>query len=241
MHFRKQKSFRQELAGGFVILVVAIGLATFGNAYLKEATNGKPIEKWTLDEISGKNQLEAQFEQTATENEQLKIEVKQLRTPAVSRGESEYVKSKVITAIDHNLGGILKSKGNVYYDAGKSRNVNPMLMAAISIHETANGTSKVLKSYNNVGGINWSGDKNVPHKGRYRVFKTVDDSIYNLAYILDNHYIRKQRTSIETIGAKFCPLDDPDNMKYGMDNSTWVPSVTKYYVQILDEVRGETS
>jgi beta-N-acetylglucosaminidase len=229
------------LAGGFIVLTILIGIGTFGNAYLKEATNGKPIEKWTLDEISGKNQLEAQFEQTATENEALKIEVRQLRTPAVSRGESEYLKQTVIAAIDNNLGGILKGKGKVFYDAGKSRHVNPMMMAAISIHETANGTSKVLKACNNVGGINWSGDKNIPHKGRYRVFKTVDDSIYNLAYILDNHYIRQQRTSIETIGAKFCPIDDPDNMKYGMDNSTWVPMVTKNYVKILDEVRGETS
>ena len=240
MHFRKQKSFRQELAGGFIILTILIDIGTFGNAYLKEATNGKPIEKWTLDEISGKNQLESQFEQTATENEALRIEVRQLRTPAVSRGESEYLKQTVIAAIDNALGGILKGKGKVFYDAGKSRGVNPMLMAAISIHETANGTSKVLKECNNIAGINWTGKKDVKHKGRYTVFKDVDESIYNLAYILDNHYIRQKRVSIESIGSKFCPLDDKDDGKWGMDNSTWVPNVTKLYVKILDEVRGDS-
>jgi hypothetical protein len=231
----------RRFSEGFIVLTVLITIGTIGNASLKEFTNGKPIEKWTLDEISGKNQLEAQFEQTATEYEKLKIEVKQLRTPAVSRGESEYVKSKVIAAIDNKLGGILAGKGSVYYDAGKGRNVNPMLMAAISVHETANGTSKVLRECNNVAGINWTGSKGIPHKGRYRVFKSVDDSIYNLAYILDNHYIRSGRVSIEAIGLKFAPLDDKDNGKFGMDNNCWVPMVTKYYVQILDEVRGGQS
>jgi hypothetical protein len=238
---RKRKVSKQTLQniGGAIILAISITIGTVGHAYLGSITSDKPVEKWVVDEVTGKNQLEAQFEETAKEVESLRIENERLRTQAVSRGgEPEYLKDNVISAINNNLGGLLKNKGSVYYDAGKSKHVNPMLMAAISIHETANGTSKVLKDCNNIAGINWTGDKSIPNKGRYRVFNSIDDGIYNLAYILYNYYIRQNRVSIETIGTKFCPLSDKDDGKYGMDNKTWIPNVTKIYCKILEDIKN---
>jgi hypothetical protein len=110
-----------------------------------------------------------------------------------------------------------------------------MLMASIAMHETQ-GNSKVLRECNNVGGINWDGDKKVKRKGRYRVYDNIDDGINHLAYVLSEYYIKKGRTSIEKIGAIYCPLNDPDNGKWGMDNAVWIPNVTKLYQSILKEI-----
>lgn len=224
MYYKKKQSLSGSFLVGCIALVAAVLCANITSQSIKITDD--------------KKQITTELIQKVTENESLKFEVGQLKTPAVSRGEYEYLKPVVITSINKYLNGLLKDKGEVYYTSGKSKHVNPMLMAAISIHETANGTSVVLKKYNNVAGINWTGDKTIKHQGRYTVFKDIDDSINNLAYILDNHYIRQNRISIEAIGAKFCPIDDPDNGKWGMENSTWIPNVTKIYTKILEEVKG---
>lgn len=186
------------------------------------------------------------------ESDRLKDENRRLRE-LVSRGEvdrkmAEMDKMKIIRAIDKFLvGGLLENKGNVYYDSGKINNVSPVLMAAISIHETSDddkngnwrpGNSKVLRECNNVGGINTDDDKNTPHKGRYRVFKNIDESIYHLGYLLKNFYINQGRNDIASIGYKYCPpTGDPDDGKWGMVNSQWVPMVTKIYENISKEVK----
>lgn len=219
------------------ILALIISVSISATIAQHDAPYSTPTQ-FTFNELSGKNKLSNQLLAISKEKEQLEIENKILRRPAVTDDGLSLSKEKVITSINTKLKGKLVNKGEVFYTAGKSRNVNPMLMAAISIHETANGKSKVLAECNNVAGINWTGNKNIPKKGRYAVFKDVDDSIYNLAYILDNNYIKQNRTTIETIGAKFCPLNDKDNGKWGMENSSWVPSVTLKYIEILDEIRG---
>lgn len=137
-----------------------------------------------------------------------------------------------INKINKFLKGKLKGKGDVFVKAWRDHGVDCYLMAAISIHETANGTSQVCRDYNNIAGINWHGDKNIKHVGRYRVFTNVDESILFLGGLLRTNYIDKGLTDIASIGNKFCPLDDVDNGKYGMDNSTWIPNVTKLYEQI---------
>jgi hypothetical protein len=149
-------------------------------------------------------------------------------------GERDFEKLKVVQAINKKLTGLLTGKGEVFYNCGKNKKVNPMLMCAIAMHETAGGTSKVLRECNNVGGINWT-SKADKRKGRYKVYDSIDDSINHLAYILSEYYIKKGRTSIEAIGAIYCPLNDPDNGKWGMSNESWVPSVTNTYQQILKE------
>jgi hypothetical protein len=53
--------------------------------------------------------------------------------------KEEFEEEKVIKAIDKYLDGLLKGKGSSFYKSGKKHNSNPMMLAAISIHETANG------------------------------------------------------------------------------------------------------
>jgi beta-N-acetylglucosaminidase len=218
-----------------ISIILSVGIIQVSNV------SGDQVSE---EQISGCNSM---LEQLAP---MLKEEAKQ-EPQKLDANSGPLEANKVIASINSKLKGKLKDKGSVFYDAGKSRKVNPMLMAAIAIHETANGSlfqivngvrrPSVLNTCNNVAGINWTGSKSVPHKGRYRVFKDIDESIYNLAYILDSYYIKQNRTSIEDIGAKFCPSNDVDNGKYGMKNESWVPSVTSKYSQILKEAKGERS
>lgn len=185
------------------------------------------------------------------ESKKLREENNRLRE-LVSRGEvdrrtAEIDKNKIINAINKYLsGGLLENKGSVYYDAGLQKKVSPILMAAISIHETSAddkdgnwrpGNSKVLRTCSNVAGINWDGDKDIAHNGRYRVFKNIDESIYNLAYIIRHYYIDQGRNDISSIGAKYAPLDDYENGKYGMDNNCWVDRVTTLYEKISADAK----
>jgi beta-N-acetylglucosaminidase len=125
--------------------------------------------------------------------------------------------------INAHLGGLLRGKGKVFIAAGLVENVNSYLLAAISIHETGNGTSKVLKDKNNVAGMMVNGI-------RFRSFNSIDESIFSLAKLLHENYISQGRIDLESIGAKFCPVgakNDPTNI-----NRHWIPNIERIYVQI---------
>jgi len=145
-------------------------------------------------------------------------------------------KENVIKAIDKHLKGRLKYMGTYFYMAGQKYKVNSMLMASIAIHETANGMSDVLKRCNNVGGINRR--KGFPSSGRYAVYESVAEGIYDMAKLLRNNYLDKGLNDIESIGNKYCPLWDKDNGKYGMSNESWIPTITRLYAKILKDAES---
>lgn len=180
--------------------------------------------------------------------EQLEVFKKQLEESQKENREKGEILNKLnakkittINSINKCLGGVLKNKGEVFWLAcenNKFEDVQKMaiMLSSISIHETSTskgvGTSPVSNDLKNIAGINWDGNPKITHKGRYRVFKDIDESIYNLAYIIKNYYVKAGRTTIASIGNKFCPLDDAENGKYGMQNETWIPNVTRLFNKI---------
>ena len=109
--------------------------------------------------------------------------------------------------------------------------MNPELLTAIAIHETANGNSKAVIEKNNVGGIMENAEKGILAK-----FEDVDISIVEMARILKKYYIDQGLTTIELIGSKYCPVGAENDKAYNL-NQHWVPRVTKLYLAIKEGIK----
>lgn len=107
-----------------------------------------------------------------------------------------------------------------FYDAGNKYGVDPKLLMAISMHETAAGTSSAFRNKKNAMGIS-------PNGGGPRSFDSVEESIDYTARLLKQHYLNQGLTTIESIGGKYAPTgadNDPRNL-----NQHWAKGVRKYY------------
>jgi hypothetical protein len=176
-----------------------------------------------------KQEWQQAYHNTLTEIEQLKQE----------RKLSEATRQQVTTAINKFLSGKMKNKGNTIYMAAKSQNpeVSATLMAAIIMLECgSNFDSYNVRVNNNVSGMNWTSDSRYRRNGWYVQYDNVDQSIWDMAERLNKYYIAQGLTTIEQIGAKYAPVNDPREGMYGMSNAKWVPNVTRIYNQIMAEV-----
>lgn len=112
---------------------------------------------------------------------------------------------------------------DIWQQAEEKYNIEWELLKAIWKHETGNGTSKAWLQYNNPGGLMyWNKSKG---KMDFYKFKTQNDGIMKMAEILRKYYLDQGLTTIEQIGAKYCPVGTNDNGY----NKYWIPKVTQYY------------
>jgi hypothetical protein len=120
------------------------------------------------------------------------------------------------------LEGKLKNMGSVFIQAGQHYNINPALLAAISMHETGNGGSAAANNKNNVAGM--------MGKNGLKNYASVTESIWDMAQNLAKNYLGQGIASIAKIGAMYAPVgaeNDPNGL-----NHYWVSGVTKYFNQI---------
>ena len=96
-----------------------------------------------------------------------------------------------------------------------------LLVVAISRHETANWTSSLYVNSNNFGGLYNSSAK------KFFSYETKEDGLNAMLRTLSKGYFEKGLTTIEDIGAKYCPVGANDNGS----NKYWVGSVTDIYNQ----------
>lgn len=114
-----------------------------------------------------------------------------------------------------------KNACNIYNKAiekGLTENQS-LLVVAISTHETGYWTSKAFTENYNFGGIMTS-------KG-LKSYSTYEEGLDHFVNVLKNYYFDKGLTTIEQIGAKYCPVGAKNDPK-GL-NVNWVPSVTSIY------------
>lgn len=112
--------------------------------------------------------------------------------------------------------------GDTILDVSESQGVDPVLVAAIMIHETGNGTSNAVMEKNNPGGImdweqNWS---------TTRTFSSLEEGIHYTIANLKSRYMDQGLLTIEEIGPVYAPIDavnDPDGL-----NQNWIPKVNQY-------------
>ena len=98
-----------------------------------------------------------------------------------------------------------------------------LLVVAISTHETGYWTSKAFTENHNFGGIMTS-------KG-LKSYSTYEEGLDHFVSVLKNYYFDKGLTTIEQIGAKYCPVgaaNDPNGL-----NKYWVGGVSRFYNDYL--------
>jgi Mannosyl-glycoprotein endo-beta-N-acetylglucosaminidase len=85
--------------------------------------------------------------------------------------------------------------GQVFIDAGRKSNIDPLILAAISAHESGAWKSKAARMKHN-----WMGLK---ARGKTKRFATPDDSIYYAADLL-NRKPFKGRNTLSSIASIYC-------------------------------------
>ena len=128
------------------------------------------------------------------------------------------------------LPGPLQKYADVFQAAGEKYGVDPRFLAAISMHETGNGTSSAFRNKNNAMGI--SG------KGGPKHISSVERSIELMAQTLakkDGYY--KGKNTIGAIGKTYAPsgaANDPTGL-----NAYWAGGVAKNYKMVGGDPLGQ--
>ncbi|HBF4243797.1 TPA: C40 family peptidase [Clostridioides difficile] len=129
----------------------------------------------------------------------------------------------MINKLNKVFKGKLSNTGSIFVKYSNAYKVNAALMAAISIHETGNGSSSLCKNKNNFFGM----------KGMS--FSSVDEGIKRGISNLSRNYIHVGRKTLESIRDKYAPLYDSPL------NKDWVPGVGKFYKQITGNAYSSNS
>lgn len=222
--FRKRKKSRaKEIAIGAGILITGLAATGYGDT---TRTDQAIVQAGTTS-TSASIQATPTLSPEMAEITRLRREIEELKASRGGTSREEFRPEKVMQAITNNLQGVFLFKSQFIYDTSRKNNVNPMLIAAIIRHETANGTSKAVKELNNPGGLMGS-------NGLMK-FSTLEAGIEKMCRVIKEEYIDKGYTSIEQIQKKYCPVgaeNDPTNL-----NVHWLPAVTSNYLKILNEAK----
>jgi hypothetical protein len=142
-----------------------------------------------------------------------------------------YNEPKVVSVEDklnERLQGALTNHGDSFVRYGEAYDVDPVLLAAISVWETGNGSSKAAKQLKNAGGIMANANK-----GILKSFISINSSIEYMAWLLRGSYLDKRNVhSIKDIGNIYCPVganNDPTGL-----NNHWIGGVTRVYKNLSD-------
>ncbi|KAB2372804.1 peptidoglycan DD-metalloendopeptidase family protein [Bacillus sp. RM2(2019)] len=120
-----------------------------------------------------------------------------------------------------NQSGAFANHADGFMKAAESAKIDPVLLAAIALHETGYGKSNAVVNKNNPGGLmdpktNWQ---------TLQIFSSLEEGLVYMAGNLNRLYISQGLTTIDQIGGKYAPIG-ADNDPGGL-NKYWVPTVTK--------------
>ena len=115
-----------------------------------------------------------------------------------------------------NTAGVFSGKGELFVEIANEQGIDPVLMAAIALHETTNGTSNAVVTKNNPGGL--MGKDGLMH------FSTLEEGLESMGQTLHNRIIKDGYVTIVDLGSVYAPIgaaNDPTNL-----NAHWVPTIT---------------
>lgn len=143
---------------------------------------------------------------------------------------------KVLTD-DRDKNKIFENNAEYFYYVEKQYNINGLFIAAIGIHESAWGTSKIARDKNNLFGYG-AYDSN-PYNGAY-TFTTYAESIDLMARILTKYYLNPAGTQIynsETAKGTYYngPTVSGVNVRYATDKN-WANAVYKYIKYLYEKI-----
>ncbi len=126
--------------------------------------------------------------------------------------------------------GVFAGMESTFVSVANENGIDPVLMAAIALHETGFGTSNAVVNKNNPGGLM---DPSTGSSKLY-VFNTLEEGLRAMGRTLHNRIIKDGLNTIEKLGQVYAPqgaANDPTGL-----NSHWVPNVTK----IANDLGGVT-
>ncbi|WP_164509087.1 phage tail tape measure protein [Clostridium rectalis] len=161
-------------------------------------------------------------EQEIKKNNQLASSYKNVEGARSGVASSSYSN----THLDNKLQGVLRGHGQDFVNAGSKYEIDPYLLASISMFESGRGTSPAIRNHNNPSGImDWENNwKTIKH------FNSIAEGIEFSARNLKNLYFNQGLTTIEQIGAKYAPIgasNDPNGL-----NKNWIPTVKSIYNEL---------
>ena len=108
-----------------------------------------------------------------------------------------FTREEIIKKLNSRLGGVLSGKGQLITDTALKLKVDPFVAAAIMMHETGNGTSRIARTCSNVGGQKGSGC------GAYQAYPNIDAGIVGMINNLYRNFYSKGLTTIDSIGPRY--------------------------------------
>jgi hypothetical protein len=128
-----------------------------------------------------------------------------------------------VSTLNGQLEGTLRNAGHLFVEAGKKHQINPAFLAAVSMHETGNGSSNASRFKNNVAGM--------MGRNGLKSYDSIEESIFEMARNLRNNYLDEGKLTISQIGAKYAPVgaaNDPTGL-----NNHWVKGVQGYFDKMV--------
>lgn len=117
--------------------------------------------------------------------------------------------------------GALAGYGDKIISLSQQNGIDPILVAAVMLHETGRGKSNAIQNYNNPGGIM---DFRSGHM-RLRRFSSLDEGLTYTIENLKRRIIDDGLNTIEKLGSVYAPIgaaNDPTGL-----NNHWVPNITE--------------
>ena len=81
---------------------------------------------------------------------------------------------------------VFHGKAKAFIEAGREYMIDPRIILAVAMHESARGTSKMAIEKNNIGGLRQNGD--------YIKFDSIETSIKSVARTLESRYLEGYKT-----------------------------------------------
>ena len=143
---------------------------------------------------------------------------------------------KVLTD-DKDKNKIFENNAEYFYYAERQYNINGIFVAAVGIHESAWGTSKIARDKNNLFGYG-AYDSN-PYNGAY-TFSTYSESIDLVSRVFVKYYLNPQGTKIyggEIAGGTYYngPNLSGVNKKYATDKN-WANAVYNHINYLYNKI-----
>lgn len=148
-----------------------------------------------------------------------------------SAGMSSSSSSSSYTSYKGVLGGKLAGTESMFSKYGKKYGVDPALAMAIAQWETGRGTSNLLRTKNNVGGMYDSRNRT------FFTFDSIEQGIESMIRNLQKNYISQGLKTIAQIQKKYAPTVGATNDPKGLNNN-WTKGVSSMLSQIK---KGTTS
>ena len=111
--------------------------------------------------------------------------------------------------LNKTLSGIFTGKGESFARLSMEKGMDPFLLAAISAHETGNGTSSAARNKYNFGGITCS--------GKLCTYSSFDEGLESYISVVYRNYFSKGLTTPEAMNKKYA------------QSTTWASKVNYWY------------